>query len=107
MDESRDTAAAQLLLIPQEEEEQKATVFFAEDGSGWIESPEGLYDYFSEVFAELVDTVDGDGNSGDGGNIGRNGRKVGERRKVTLKTFRDFVKSTISDLGYSDFSEVK
>ena len=24
---------------------------------------------------------------------------------MTLKTFRDFVKSTISDLGYSDFSE--
>ena len=24
---------------------------------------------------------------------------------MTLKTFRDFVKSTISDLGYSDYSE--
>jgi hypothetical protein len=24
---------------------------------------------------------------------------------VTLKTFRDFVKSTISDMGYTDFSE--
>jgi integrase len=64
-------------------------------------TPEGLYDYFSESFAELVDTVDGDDNSA----IGRNGRKVGEHRKVTLKTFRDFVKSTISDLGYSDLSE--
>src|SRR5215217_340498 len=64
-------------------------------------TPEGLYDYFSESFAELVDTVDGDDNS----RIGRNGRKVGEHRKVTLKTFRDFVKSTISDLGYSDLSE--
>jgi hypothetical protein len=69
-------------------------------------TPEGLYDHFSEAFAELVDTVDGDDNSGDGGSgIGRNGRRVGERRKVTLKTFRDFVKSTISDMGYSDFSE--
>jgi integrase len=67
-------------------------------------TPEGLYDHFSEAFAELVDTVD---DSSGGSNDGdySNGRKVGERRKVTLKTFRDFVKSTISDLGYSDYSE--
>jgi hypothetical protein len=68
-------------------------------------TPEGLYDYFSEAFAELIDTVDGQ-SGGDGGGSNNNGsRKPGERRKVTLKTFRDFVKSTISDLGYSDFSE--
>jgi len=65
-------------------------------------TPEGLYDYFAEAFAELVDTLD-NGESGNGGN--NNSRKIGEHRKVTLKTFRDFVKSTISDLGYSDFSE--
>jgi hypothetical protein len=75
-------------------------------------TPEGLYDFLSCVFAELIDILgdagggssdDSDGNNNS--NNGRNGRKVGERRKVTLKTFRDFVKSTISDLGYSDFSE--
>jgi integrase len=67
-------------------------------------TPEGLYDYFSEAFAELVDTLDGE--SGDHGSSS-NGirRKLGERRKVTLKTLRDLVKSTISDLGYSDYSE--
>jgi hypothetical protein len=27
------------------------------------------------------------------------------RRQITLHSFRRFVKSTISDLGYSDFSE--
>jgi integrase len=74
-------------------------------------TPEGLYDFLSGAFAELIDILgenDGDGSNagGDSGsNNGKNGRKVGERRKVTLKTFRDFVKSTISDLGYSDFSE--
>jgi integrase len=63
--------------------------------------PDGLYDFLSGAFAELIDILDGDtGNDGSS-----NSRKVGERRKVTLKTFRDFVKSTISDLGYSDFSE--
>ncbi|MDQ4018073.1 MAG: hypothetical protein M3129_05975 [Thermoproteota archaeon] len=65
-------------------------------------TPDGLYDYLSGAFAELIDILDG-GNTGN--DDGSNNRKVGERRKVTLKTFRDFVKSTISDLGYSDFSE--
>ncbi len=70
-------------------------------------TPEGLYDYLSGAFAELIDILDDDGgdSSGDGDINGRNGRKVGERRKVTLKTFRDFVKSIISNLSYSDFSE--
>lgn len=49
-----------------------------------------------------MDILDG-GSSGNDGGV--NIRKVGKRRKVTLKIFRDFVKSTISDLGYSDFSE--
>jgi integrase len=70
--------------------------------NGEKSTPEGLYDYFAEAFAELVDTLDNGGSGGDGSD---NSRKIGERRKVTLKTFRDFVKSTISDLGYSDFSE--
>lgn len=74
--------------------------------NGEKSTPEGLYDYLSEAFAELVDTVDNVGSSGDSDtNTNVKGRKPGERRKVTLKTFRDFVKSTISDLGYSDFSE--
>ena len=29
----------------------------------------------------------------------------GNRRQITLHSFRRFVKTTISDLGYSDFSE--
>lgn len=76
--------------------------------NGEKSTPEGLYDYFAEAFAELVDTLDNGGNGGGDGSDSNNDssiRKVGERRKVTLKTFRDFVKSTISDLGYSDFSE--
>jgi integrase len=64
-------------------------------------APDGLYDYLSAAFAELIDVLE----SGIGNGDSNNGRNVGERRKVTLKTFRDFVKSTISDLGYSDFSE--
>jgi len=75
-------------------------------------TPEGLYDHLSGAFVELVDIVDDDEGSADGSSSSNNNnnnngrsRKPGEHRKVTLKTFRDFVKSTISDLGYSDFSE--
>jgi hypothetical protein len=69
-------------------------------------TPEGLYDFLSGTFAELVDILGNDGGDSSGGSSNsRNNRKLGERREVTLKTFRDFVKSTISDLGYSDFSE--
>jgi hypothetical protein len=57
----------------------------------------------SVAFAELIDILDVDAGSGNSSSSNR--RKVGERRKVTLKSFRDFVKSTLSDLGYSDFSE--
>ena len=33
------------------------------------------------------------------------GNKNSRRRKITLHSFRRFVKSTISDLGYADYSE--
>ncbi len=58
---------------------------------------------FQKYLAELVDTLDGKNGNGSSNNNGS--RKPGERRKVTLKTFRDFVKPTISDLGYFDFSD--
>ena len=32
-------------------------------------------------------------------------RRRGERRKITLHSFRRYVKTTISDLGYADYSE--
>jgi len=32
-------------------------------------------------------------------------RDVGDRHKITLHSFKSFVKTTISDLGYQDFSE--
>ena len=38
-------------------------------------------------------------------NNNQNNRNRFNHRKITLHSFRRFVKSTISDLGYSDFSE--
>ena len=57
--------------------------------------PESLYDSLSLVFATTLDRI-GMGSREDGNE---------RRRKITLHSFRRFVKSTISDLGFSDYSE--
>ena len=57
--------------------------------------PEILYKNLGAIFANTLDRI-GMGNREDGNEI---------RRKITLHSFRRFVKTTISDLGYSDYSE--
>ena len=58
-------------------------------------TPESLYNNLSLVFATTLDRI-GMGAREDGNET---------RRKITLHSFRRFVKSTISDLGFSDYSE--
>jgi integrase len=58
--------------------------------------PINLYIDFRDSFGKTLDRI----NKGDR-EEGSNGR----RRQITLHSFRRFVKTTISDLGYSDFSE--
>jgi integrase len=58
-------------------------------------NPDFLYDDFSKSFAKTLD------RSGKGNREDSNQR----RREITLHSFRRFVKTTISDLGYADFSE--
>jgi hypothetical protein len=55
----------------------------------------GLYVHMSEEFANTLDRI-GFGNREDGNE---------RRREITFHSFRRFVKTTISDLGYQDFSE--
>lgn len=55
----------------------------------------GLYVHMNEDFAKTLDRI-GFGNREDGNE---------SRRKITFHSFRRFVKTTISDLGYQDFSE--
>lgn len=55
----------------------------------------GLYVHMSEEFANTLDRI-GFGNREDGNE---------SRREITFHSFRRFVKTTISDLGYQDFSE--
>jgi integrase len=55
----------------------------------------GLYVSMNEEFAHTLDRI-GFGNREDGNE---------SRRVITFHSFRRFVKTTISDLGYQDFSE--
>ncbi len=58
-------------------------------------NPDHLYHDLNKSFANTLDRA------------GRGDREDGNlrRRKITLHSFRRFVKTTISDLGYADFSE--
>lgn len=58
-------------------------------------SLQSLYVHMSEDFARTLDRI-GFGNREDGNE---------SRREITFHSFRRFVKTTISDLGYQDFSE--
>src|SRR5215469_4507400 len=58
-------------------------------------NPESLYDDLGRSFSNTL------GRSGKGNREDNNQR----RRQITLHSFRRFVKTTISDLGYADFSE--
>lgn len=57
--------------------------------------PNSLYDDLRKSFANTLDRS-GKGNIEDGSL---------KRRKITFHSFRRFVKTTISDLGYSEYSE--
>ena len=57
--------------------------------------PELLYFNLAHIFSNTLDRI-GMGDREDGNQL---------RRKITLHSFRRFVKTTISDLGYSDYSE--
>ncbi|MGH9988696.1 MAG: tyrosine-type recombinase/integrase, partial [Nitrososphaeraceae archaeon] len=58
-------------------------------------NPDGIYDDVAKSFAKTLDRM-GKGEREDSNP---------NRRRITLHSFRRFVKTTISDLGYFDFSE--
>jgi integrase len=58
-------------------------------------NPDSLYNDLAASFARTLDRS-GKGDREDGNQ---------RRRQITLHSFRRFVKTTISDLGYADFSE--
>jgi integrase len=70
-------------------------LFFAMPRKRKRSSFRGLYIHMNQDFAHTLDRI-GFGNREDGNE---------SRREITFHSFRRFVKTTISDLGYQDFSE--
>ena len=76
-------------------EKEDTDLIFAVYQSKEVPNPRNLYFEFAKSFAKTLDSM-GKGDREDGGSY---------RREITLHSFRCFVKTTISDLGYSDYSE--
>jgi integrase len=75
---------------------KKTDLLFASTYNGNLApDPRSLYNDLLSSFAKTLDRM------GKGEREDNNDR----RRQITLHSFRRFVKSTISDLGYSDYSE--
>jgi len=62
-------------------------------------SIDSLHTHLGYAFGRMLDRIDGRMREREDSNVA-NGR-----RRITLHSFRRFVKTTISDLGYSDYSE--
>jgi integrase len=77
-------------------QKENTDLIFAIYQSKEAPNPKNLYFEFAKSFAKTLDSM-GKGDREDGGSY--------RRREITLHSFRRFVKTTISDLGYSDFSE--
>jgi integrase len=77
-------------------EKKESDLVFAVYQSTKTPIPANLYIDFRDSFGKTLDRM----NKGDR-EEGSNGR----RRQITLHSFRRFVKTTISDLGYGDYSE--
>ena len=76
-------------------EKKQNELIFSLNQSDKPPRPEILYGNLSSIFAKTLDRI-GMGNREDGNEI---------RREITLHSFRRWIKSTISDLGYADYSE--
>ena len=77
-------------------EKEDTDLLFAVYQNKEAPNPTILYFEFAKSFAKTLDSM-GKGDREDGGSY--------RRREITLHSFRRFVKTTISDLGYGDYSE--
>jgi integrase len=75
---------------------EESDLVFALYQSKGAPDPQNLYFEIAKFFGKTLDSM-GKGDREDGNNE--------RRREITLHSFRRFVKTTISDLGYSDYSE--
>jgi integrase len=77
-------------------EKQQSDLVFAVYQNTKTPAPKSLYTDLARSFGKTLDRMN-KGDREDGSNE--------RRREITLHSFRRFVKTTISDLGYGDYSE--
>jgi hypothetical protein len=77
-------------------DKKESDLAFAVYQSKEAPNPQNLYFEIVRFFGKTLDSM-GKGSREDGSNE--------RRREITLHSFRRFVKTTISDLGYGDYSE--
>ena len=82
-------------MIPVKIVDVRRKEILADSGVSSISAQVILYDDLGRSFARTLDRS-GKGDREDGNQ---------RRRQISLHSFRRFVKTTISDLGYADFSK--
>ena len=89
----KDETAGKTITEDRTPEREKSDLIFAV----YQQSPDPncLYDDFRRSFSKMLDRM--------GKGIREDGNE--RRRQITLHSLRRFVKTTISDLGYADYSE--
>jgi integrase len=92
-----DTQTGKTITEIRTPEREDTDLIFAVYQSKEAPNPKILYFEFAKSFAKTLDSM-GKGDREDGEGSYR-------RREITLHSFRRFVKTTISDLGFADFSE--
>jgi integrase len=70
-------------------------LFFTSGRWRTVKDPHNLYNQLAEEFGQVLDRI----------GLSKRQENKGNRHSITLHSFRRHVKTTISDLGYSDYSE--
>ncbi len=70
-------------------------LFFTSGRWRTVKNPHNLYNQLAEEFGQVLDRI----------GLSKRQENKGNRHSITLHSFRRHVKTTISDLGHSDYSE--
>ncbi|MFL6382436.1 MAG: tyrosine-type recombinase/integrase [Nitrososphaeraceae archaeon] len=92
----KDEQTGKIITEHRTPDREESDLVFAVYQSKGAPDPQNLYYDIAKFFGKTLDSM-GKGSREDGNNE--------RRREITLHSFRRFVKTTISDLGYSDYSE--
>jgi hypothetical protein len=92
----KDEQTGKIITEHRTPDREESDLVFAVYQNKGAPDPQNLYYDIAKFFGKTLDSM-GKGSREDGNNE--------RRREITLHSFRRFVKTTISDLGYGDYSE--